>query len=213
MDLRGIIFDLDGTLGDTFPLIFTAFRAGFLKAGRTYSDAEITGFFGPTETGIFKKVSPDRWQACQEAYLKEYEQLHREKAHLYPGIRDTLLFLKQQGLRLGIVTGKSPESARISLRLFELADFFDPVEPGSETAANKPDGIRKTLAAWDLSPHEVAYLGDTPYDISAARETGILPLTAAWGNLTDLPGIRNENPAQIFTSVPQFLEWARNEIG
>jgi pyrophosphatase PpaX len=120
-----------------------------------------------------------------------------------------LLFLKQQSLHLGIVTGKSPESTGISLRYFELGDFFVPVETGCETAANKPEGIRNVLAAWGLSPREAAYLGDSSYDISAAREAGVLPLSAAWGSLTDLPLITKENPAQIFTSVQAFSDWAR----
>jgi pyrophosphatase PpaX len=212
MSIHGIIFDMDGTLGDTFPLIFAAFRAGFKTVGRVYSDTEITQLFGPTETGIFKKISPDRWQDCQTTYLREYEKFHAEKAYVYPGITDILKFLKQHGVKLGIVTGKSPESAAISLRYFGIADFFHPVESGSETSANKPEGIRKTLAAWKLSPHEVAYLGDAPYDVSAARETGVMSLSAAWGSLTDLPLIAKEKPAQIFTQVQAFSDWVRQEI-
>ena len=52
--LRGVIFDLDGTLADTLPVCYAAFRAAFHRyvPERTFSDAEITSFFGPNEEGV-----------------------------------------------------------------------------------------------------------------------------------------------------------------
>jgi phosphoglycolate phosphatase-like HAD superfamily hydrolase len=61
MSLQGVIFDLDGTLGDTLPVCFAAFRETFRHyLGREYSDREIRAMFGPTEEGIIQRMIPGR---------------------------------------------------------------------------------------------------------------------------------------------------------
>jgi len=61
MKVKGIIFDMDGTLGDTMAVLCEAFRCAFEQfMGRRYSDREIAALFGATEEGIFQRVVPDR---------------------------------------------------------------------------------------------------------------------------------------------------------
>ena len=61
MKLKGIMFDLDGTLGDTLPVCFASYRRVFREfLGCHYSDHEITALFGPTEEGIIQQLVPDQ---------------------------------------------------------------------------------------------------------------------------------------------------------
>ena len=65
MRLRGMIFDLDGTLTDTFSVCFLAFRETIQSAlGRQPSDDEIYAYFGPSEEGMLQQWVPDRWESC-----------------------------------------------------------------------------------------------------------------------------------------------------
>jgi len=88
MKLDGMIFDLDGTLGDTLPVCFAAFRRalrGF--SNRPYTDEEIAALFGPSEEGMIRQLVPDQWQACLKAYLVAYEEESAKKPNCFPASR------------------------------------------------------------------------------------------------------------------------------
>src|SRR5690349_12969892 len=106
MRLSGIIFDLDGTLGDTLPVCFRAFRHAIHEfTGRSYTDQEIRATFGPSEEGIIQKHVPDRWRECLELYVHAYETEHSKHREPFPGMHDALSLLGQHGIRRAVVTG------------------------------------------------------------------------------------------------------------
>ncbi len=211
--LDGIIFDLDGTLGDTLPVCFAAFRHAMGEfSSRHYTDNEITALFGPSEEGIIQRLIPDRWKACLKIYLAAYEQESAQNARMFPGIETALRSLKERGVALAIVTGKGAHSAAISLRDLGLAEHFDMVETGSPVGGIKPQAIRNVLAKWDASPHQVAYVGDAPSDIEAAKEAGVLPLAAAWAPTTSAQELGTLAPLELFTSVEGFVRWIEREV-
>ena len=213
MRLAGVIFDLDGTLGDTLPVCFAAFRRTMDEFSAChYSDEEIAGLFGPSEEGIIQRLVPDRWEACLKAYLTAYERESARNARLFPGIETALRLLKERGVALAIVTGKGARSAAISLRHLGLAGFFDMVETGSPAGGIKPQSIRNVLAKWDAFPHEVAYVGDAPSDIEAAREAGVIPLGAAWAPTTSAQELATMAPLEIFHIVDCFVQWIETEV-
>src|SRR5437870_83986 len=73
--IAGAIFDLDGTIADTFAICFATFRNALACVqGPSMTDAEIQGRFGPSEDGMFERVVPARWEAAFAAYLGEYER-------------------------------------------------------------------------------------------------------------------------------------------
>src|SRR5262245_9691617 len=108
MRLSGIIFDLDGTLGDTLPVCFRAFRRAIFEfTGRSYTDQEIRATFGPSEDGIIRRFVPDRWQECLELYVDAYRSEHEQARDPFPGMHDALQVLGELGVRRAVVTGKS----------------------------------------------------------------------------------------------------------
>ncbi len=208
MRLDGVIFDLDGTLGDTLPVCCAAFRRalqGFSR--RHYTDEEIVALFGPSEEGILRRIVPDQWQACLTAYLAAYEEESAKSAKLFPGIETALQLLKRRGLALAIATGKGAQSAAISMRDLRLADYFDVVETGSPEGGVKPQAIRRILTRWAALPHQVAYVGDAPADIEAAREAGVIPLGAAWAEGVRAEALQAHSPLETFRSVAGFTAW------
>lgn len=210
MTIQGIIFDFDGTLADTLPLSFGAFREVAQRhLGRDYSDAEIMALFGPSEVGIFQQIAGDRWQACLDDFLAIYERDHADLVTLFPGIPELLADLIDRGIPVGIVTGKGPDSAAISLRLLELEQHFDVVESGSPAGSVKPEAIRRIVQRWNVDPGAVAYVGDAPNDVSEARNAGVVPLAAAWATTADRAALEAREPAVIFTSVADLADWIR----
>lgn len=125
MGIRGVIFDLDGTLADTIPVCISAFRSTFERySSRRWDEEEIKALFGPTEEGSCRRAVPDQWQGCLEAYLEAYEKAHADLTEPFPGIIDALRLLRERGVSAAVVTGKGPASALISLERLGLEQFL-----------------------------------------------------------------------------------------
>ena len=213
MKLDGVIFDLDGTLGDTLPVCFAAFwRALEGFSSRHYTDGEIAALFGPSEEGMIRRMVPDRWQACLETYLAVYEEESARSAWRFPGIEAGLRLLQRRGVALAIVTGKGARSAAISLRHLGLAGFFDIVETGSPDGSVKPLAIHRVLTKWGVPPNRVAYVGDVPTDMEAAREAGVIPLAASWAASADADSLGASLPLETFRDVQSFIAWIEKNV-
>lgn len=213
MQIDGMIFDLDGTLTDTFRVCFAAFREALRHVtGRTYSDEEILARFGPSEEGMLQRWVPDRWEECLRFYLAAYEREHRRMARTFPGVETALGLLKARGIRLAVVTGRGPHSTAISLAQFGLVPYFDSVETGAPEGAVKPRCIRRVVERWGVPAGRVAYLGDVPSDVEASRAAGVLPLAAAWEERSNAGALRALDPLAVFDTVPQFLRWIETTV-
>jgi pyrophosphatase PpaX len=213
MKLSGFIFDLDGTLGDTLPVCFQAFRRTFeIHLGITYTDPDIRAMFGPSEEGVFQRLLPECWQECLATFLEAYEHAHQELATDFPEMGRVLEALQGLGLRLAIVTGKGPSSAAISLRYRGLASYFEVMEAGSPAGGVKAEAIGRVLKRWGLSSEQVVYVGDTISDMRAARQAGVHAIGAAWGGRSaSAAELKEHNPLAVFEAVPDFLDWIRSE--
>jgi phosphoglycolate phosphatase-like HAD superfamily hydrolase len=213
MRLDGMIFDLDGTLTDTFDVCFLAFREALQPfTGQSFTDEQIMARFGPSEEGMFRRWVPDRWEDCLQVYLTAYEREHRRIGRTYPGVETALGLLKDSGIRLGVVTGKGPQSATISLAQLDLAAHFDRIETGSPEGNVKVRCIERIVTRWGVPPNRVAYLGDVVSDIEASRTVGAIPLAAAWDERADANALRSRNPLAVFHTVPQFIDWIRRTV-
>ena len=207
--LRGLIFDFDGTLADTLPVIFTAFRRAFQEhTGRRFTDAQIEALFGLNEEGILRRVvgEPD-WPRALETYLAEYEASHGLVPEPFPGILDVLDLLEKRAVATAVVTGKGDGSTAISLDRLDMRRRFTLVETGSPDAPNKPAAIGRIVAAWGSGTDGIAYLGDAAGDMEASRLAGVLPLAAAYASTARGDELAAQRPAAIFRTVGELNAW------
>ncbi|HBV87837.1 MAG TPA: haloacid dehalogenase [Desulfosporosinus sp.] len=213
MKLKGFIFDLDGTLINSLPVVRTSLSRTLLEfSGREYSNEELSALFGPSEEGIFKKLYPDSWRESLQFYLNEYDRLHVPYAEPFPGIVEALTLLQDRKIKLALVSGKGAGSMEISLNHSGLKKYFEVITTGSEDRASKPEHIRQILDQWEFSPDEVAYVGDIAYDVQSAREVGVLPISALWAETAQAQKVLAMNPAKAFDSVDSFKEWIINVV-
>ena len=204
MPITALIFDMDGTLGDTLPSILIALRETFARfAGRIYTDEEILEMFGPSEEGMIRRHVPsDSYEPALLYYLNRYAELHADQP--FPGIRELMSHLKEHGFRIGVATGKGPTTAAISMRAYGLESFIDCLETGSAHGAVKPELIRSIVESWGLPVHQVAYVGDAQSDMADARTVGVLPLGAAWSQSSS---VTTADTPYRFTSVEALKSW------
>ncbi|HEY5728015.1 MAG TPA: HAD hydrolase-like protein, partial [Acidimicrobiia bacterium] len=199
---------LDGTLGDTLPVCFVAFRATFERfLGVTYTDEEIRAMFGPTEEGMFLARTPDAFDDALAHYLEGYAANHHLCPTPFAGIVDVLDRLDDRGVSVAVVTGKGPNSTRISLEQWGLEGRFDRVEPGGDHGAIKPGRMTAVVTGWGVDPATVVAIGDVPGDVIAGRAAGVVPVAAAWSPLADPRALTASGPDAIFNEVTDFATW------
>ena len=214
MQIKSIIFDLDGTIADTLPLCIAAFKQSIEPlAGKEITAKEIIATFGPSEEGTIRQLIPHHEEAGVKAYLEYYERLHHTCPAPFPGIPGLLELLRAKGVPLAMVTGKGIHSTRLSLKQFGLEQYFEILETGSPEGPNKVAGIRKVLERLGTDVAESVYVGDAPSDIKACREVGIPIAAAGWASTTNGEELKALEPDWFFGSIDEFRIWLEKQVG
>ncbi len=216
---NGFIFDFDGTIGETIPLVLTSIENAYADLGfKSPSRDELQSHFGPNELGLCHALfpnSPDTAKKLYERYLFHYENLHENFSPTpFCGIPEALKTLSENGAELAIVTGKGVDSARISLQKYGVGDLFSAIECGSESGAVKPEKMRSVLKAWNTQPTDtkIYYVGDAIQDVYDSLEVGLIPLSAAWSELAETDKLKKTPTSKVFEKVDDFRNWILNEI-
>lgn len=208
MTIKGFIFDLDGTLADTLPHCLKSFQLAYEQVtGVKCSESQVTDHFGLTEEGIIKRLIPDKWEEGLEVFLDIYEKNHSPYTKVFDGIIEVLDYLKNNGYKIAMVTGKGKGSADITLKYLGIANYFEFVELGSEDGLVKAERIRKILSKWGLNSENVAYIGDAITDITESRDAKVLPVAVTWATTTDHNLLASHNPYMIFSRIDDFKNW------
>jgi len=205
---RIVLFDLDGTLIDSGPIILASMQ----HAVRTVLGREIP----PEELGMtiggqgivaqMQAIDVDHADELLAAYKEHNDGLH-ETLEAFDELVALLPGLKAQGRRLGIVTAKRHRTVGLALDRFPaLADAFDVVVGFEDTERHKPDPDPVLLAVERLAgtPAESAYVGDSPFDIGAAKAAGVYAVAVGWGGIHPDDRLLAEEP-DAFVSTPQEL--------
>jgi pyrophosphatase PpaX len=213
MQLKGFLFDLDGTLANTLPLCIKVYQQALKHVtGRMYSEDEITINFGLTEAGILQQMVPKHWQAALDYYHQTYERLHDECNAPFSGITDILQLLDNRGIKMAVVTGKGLHTATYTLQYLGIDKYFEFVEAGKEDALVKASAMRKILNSWQMRPQDAAYIGDSASDVEQSAEAGVLPLAAEWAATATIHLLEEVKPYASFRTVESFLGWCEKNI-
>jgi len=198
---RAVIFDLDGTLADTFELIVSAWNAsvGFHR-GKVYSNQEVISRFGiPDPEMIRRELAGEPADACEravEVYHAHYAQRHEDVVSAFKGVDDLLTQLRERRVPLGLMTGKGRRSAGITLDALGWSGVFDAVITGHDVPRQKPDPAGPLAAAklLGMPPAQCAFVGDSPADIGAGHAAGMITVMAGWHDVYH-EQVRAMNPA------------------
>ncbi|WP_188455730.1 HAD family hydrolase [Virgibacillus oceani] len=206
--MKAIIFDFDGTLADTLPVCYYAFQSVFKEFDNVDVTAdEVKAMFGPSETGIIREnlTDPNHDKAI-ELYYERYNERHSELVFNNKEINDLLLFLKEEGYKLGIVTGKAKRSLLISLEYLDMSDLFDVIITGDDVNNPKPhpEGVNKALEILDVKNTETVFLGDSNADILAGKQANVHTVGVLWLPNYQAPEF-SVKPDQLFSSVDEFI--------
>jgi pyrophosphatase PpaX len=213
--MKAIIFDFDGTLANTLPICYYAFQSVFKEFdNRDLSTEEIKAMFGPSETGIIRdNLSNLNKEQAIEFYYEKYLENHSNLVELHAEIDDLLRYIKESGLKLGIVTGKARRSLDISLEALDMEEFFDVIITGDDVKEPKPhpEGVIKTLSLLGVQNNEAIFIGDSEADILAGVQAGVYTIGVQW-----LPDYQTldfvTEPNQVFRSIKDFKQSLNDRI-
>lgn len=207
-NIRAIIFDFDGTLADTLPLVYHSFQTVFKEFdGKHFTDEEIKSMFGPAEPAIIEEhLLSDEKEAAIDMYFKTYSENHDDFVIRNDKMHTLITGLKDKGINLGIVTGKSKRSLEISLERLGMEALFDYRVSGDDVDRPKPDpeGIFTLLDELNLGKDEVMFLGDSDADIGAGMNAGVWTIGVRW-----LPNVQTSRfstePDEVYEEIDDFM--------
>ena len=213
MEKIGIIFDVDGTLLDTYNLIEKTYMKVFdeFVPEYKYTKEELKSFFGPPLEDTFRKVTND--ESKVDFLVKKYREynhaLHKEYLKIFPNVQTTLEELKRRGHRLAVCSNKAKPAIELGFSITGISDYFD-IIIGLEGALKpkpSPDGIYKIM---EVIGENVIMVGDTAFDILTANNANI-PSIACLYALTKKEAFESVNPTYYINSFEEILDIVKDK--
>ena len=181
-----VLFDLDGTVVDTGAIILASMRhAAETVLGVDYTDDQLLASVGgPGLEAQMHALDPARVDELVRVYREHNEPLHATIA-VCEGMDAVLDELHDRGHRLGVVTAKRRATVDLAFARIPIEHLFETVVGGDETAEHKPHPAPLLLALKRLGarPEDAAYVGDSPFDMQAAKRAGVYAVGVAWGGI------------------------------
>ncbi|CAB4687697.1 unannotated protein [freshwater metagenome] len=181
-----VLFDFDGTVVDSGPIILASMKyATVTILGREIPDAELMASVGgPGLEAQMEMFGPGRVEELVTAYRAHNEPLHAE-LEAFAGMSEVLGALVKQGRRLGVVSAKRRATVMLGFDAVPVGGFFEVIVGGDEVPRQKPapDGLLLALERLGGRPEDAAYVGDSPFDMQAARSAGLYAVGVEWGGI------------------------------
>ena len=197
MRFETVLFDLDGTLIDSGDLILASFRhATETVLGRTFPDdvlmANVGGHGIQAQMLLFDQERADELvRVYREHNMGVYHDVQA-----FAGIEELLTQLQQEGRALGVVTVKSRPTVDVTFQVLPLRRYFLTVVTADDTERHKPepDPLLLALERLGASASSAVYVGDSPFDIRAAKAAGMTSVGVTWGGIHSRERLEAEKP-------------------
>ncbi len=173
--LRAAVFDFDGTLVNSLPLVLGAIAHGLEPFGKRPTTEIFARLGGPPDR--FLPLLLDDPQHVPEA-LARMDAFHKANNHLveiFEGTGKLLDELRAGGVKAAIWTGRDRESAELLLRQLRLDGHFAAVVCGDDLPTHKPDpaGLREVMRRLGVTAEETVFVGDADVDVLGGRGCGV----------------------------------------
>lgn len=201
-----VLFDLDGTLADTIPLILHCFRHTMLK----HRPSEV-----PDETRLLASIGrplretmadfapdPDEAEQLRATYVAFQHTVHDDMVTAFPGAVEEVARLVDAGMPIAIVTSKGREMTGRTMDVCGLDRHFSTVITATDVVNAKPhpEPVLMALDALGVPVgRRVLFVGDSPHDIHAGQAAGVTTMAVPWG-ATSEAGLIAARPDHLIRS-------------
>jgi phosphoglycolate phosphatase len=209
-----LLFDLDGTLVDSFPGISSSINETLVAIGRAPVPVDqLRRFVGQRLAVIFSTLLGAEDEVLVDRAVDIYRPLFDEvgilESRVFAGIPDALASLRDAGHSLQVVTVRSIGSANLVVQHFGLERYFDAVHGPDRTqrSGDKADLVRAALDVAGADPRDTIMIGDRSDDVRAARRHGVHAVAVEWGYGSS-DELRAAEPDYFASSVTDLVSYA-----
>ena len=182
--MTAYLFDLDGTLADSLPIILQSSHLALAELGRSVSDAQIVSLIGVAlvEAGELL-LGPGQGERYRECYQKHFTTLDTGSLCAFVGWEDLLKRLEALGGKLACVTSKRRTAAEATLAQIGLEPYFPVVVCAENTERHKPHPEPALIALQLLKAQgeKAVFIGDSVFDIGCAKNARLISCGVTWG--------------------------------
>lgn len=210
--IKCALFDLDGTLVDTAEDLgrATAYVLEQYGVEPKWDLEDYRAFVGNgakklLDRAFEHKLSDSELDKALELFKVKYNEILLDNVYVYDGIGTALDKLKEQGIKLAVVTNKPHQSAVLMVENLFGKDYFDFIIGAVEDKPKKPDPYSANIALEKLGckGSEAMFFGDSDVDVYTAKNAGAEPIACSWGFrsfeslMSAAPSVIIDNPSYI----------------
>jgi pyrophosphatase PpaX len=172
---KAVVFDLDGTLIDSLPLVLRAFTHALEPFGSQPSMDLFARLGGPPHRIFADLIGDERHVPAAINRLHAFSRDHNHLIRPFDGVAVVLEKLRTRDVTLAVWTGRDRESTEWLLREHALENYFATVVCGDDLPTHKPnpDGLREILRRLNMAPQEAMMVGDADVDVQGAAACSV----------------------------------------
>jgi pyrophosphatase PpaX len=202
-----VLFDFDGTVIDSGAIILASMRHATLTVlGREFEDEVLMAAVGGSGLNEqMRLLDESRVDELVRVYRAHNEPLHADLA-CCAGMEDLLAELKREGRRLGIVTAKRQVTVALAFEHVPLEHLFDVIVGSEDTERHKPhpEPLLYALDRLDADADDAVYVGDSPFDMRAAKAAGMHAIAVTWGGIHSDEALAAEEPDAVVHTTEEL---------
>jgi pyrophosphatase PpaX len=205
------LFDFDGTLVDTTEMIFQSMRhATSSVLGRDdFSREELLANVGQPLPRQMEILDAGKAELLLEAYRAHHEEHHDALIAEFPGVDEALHRLRTAGVRVIVVTSKRRRSVEMALEKFPgldlVVDLFVTMEDTTEHKPHPEPLLKGLELAGDVPKDRAVYVGDSPFDVRAAKAAGLRSVAVSWGAFSE-DTLREAEPDHLVPDIDAVVD-------
>ncbi|MBF8658084.1 phosphoglycolate phosphatase [Pseudomonas putida] len=213
---RLVMFDLDGTLVDSVPDLAAAVDRMLLELGRPAAGLDaVRQWVGNGAQVLVRRALADDIDhagvddALAEQALALFMDAYAESHDLtvvYPGVQDTLRWLRKRGVEMALITNKPERFVGPLLDQMKLGSYFRWIIGGDTLAQKKPDpaALQFVMQMAGVTPQQALFVGDSRSDVLAAKAAGVQCVGLTYGYNHGRP-IEEESPSLVIDDLRALL--------
>lgn len=208
--VRGVVFDLDGTLVDSMPMVLQAFAHALAPFRAPLSQADLFARLGGPPTRTFMDLLDGDERQAAEAMRRwiQFSSANWQLIQPFGGMHALLDDLQVAELSLALWTGRDRESTACIIREQQLAKKWETMVCGDDLPTHKPHpgGLEVILGRLELVREEVLFVGDADVDVLAGSALGVRTLLIRHGRVVGFEVLAKawqvvETPAEAYAAV------------
>ncbi|MEA4848146.1 MAG: HAD-IA family hydrolase [Clostridiaceae bacterium] len=211
MNIKTVVFDLDGTLIDSKKDIAVATNNALSELNLpTLPEEEIASFIGDGVEALIRRCLQEENISRLGEVLRKYKKVYGDSCtvytRLYPGVKETIEFLINRGINVALATNKTVSISHKILRYFEIEESFISIL-GPEHVKNMkpdPDMIEILLDMTKNRPEDLLFVGDSQIDVLCGRNAGIYTCAVTYG-IGKLESVLEANPDFLITDLRKLI--------